>query len=530
MNLTFRCLCCAVTILAALSFGGAAHAGTHVFDTPSDDQWQYPFNFPPTGEDQARFLFASEQPSSFDFRDSTIILRWQTDAVIEPGNAHAAYDIEAASVTVWCIGDGTPAAFNLGTTIDNIPQRIELFGVGFGPTYTDASWTENSPVQANGGGPPTVRDPWPQDLVSAANVSDVTPSVTPWAVGIPQAGSTTLSIYTVTFELDTNNPIIRDYIRDGLSTGHLNAMLASTIYAPGQAPASHELPRVILKEGVATYPGSHAPRLEVKLGPGSARPASDVAFDTPAGDRWHYPFNATPGDRASGPLFVVSDATDLVSFNYRDGLDIISWNTESLVPKGLSLYDYQVESCTVTVWNIADASWDLTGTNSFGIPHRIELFGVGFDSVATAETWTESTAYVGAGPSTPGTARDPFPIHYRTGGHAEDATTPVDITWALGEPVGYTPGAMTNAFPIVFAPDVTSTTTQLYLRESLAAGVVHWMVAATFETSQQAAPGPVPNLIFKEGVSTFGGNPALLEMTVSFPGTSSVKHWRLMSR
>lgn len=255
-------LVCLTTALAA----GYAETSTYTFNTPVADQWQYPFNFPPTGNKIDRFIFAAGQPSPFDFRDATALVRWNTAAAIDAGKPAAAYHIASCSMTIWCRGNGLPATWATSGEVDGVPQRVELFGVGYGPTYTEASWHENAAIKAGGvPGPPATRDPYPLDLIALTNVADATAGVTPWAEGIVSAASSTADVYTITFLLDVTTPAIASYLQQGLAAGRLTFMVATTVIAPSTNPALNDLPRVVFKEGTGLYPGSAAPRLELGL-------------------------------------------------------------------------------------------------------------------------------------------------------------------------------------------------------------------------------------------------------------------------
>jgi hypothetical protein len=317
-----------LTGIVAVLLAGSAAGQEHVFPTPTDDRWQYPFNASggarPTASCFSSLGTGVPSFDNFNDRDGVVIVAWDTTAHIPPGLGPAAYDIESVRVTlknepgaVWAIdlttdewftydvnndtqvnADGFPrghAQDTDGESSDVDPGRpIELFGTGFGPTYTAQSWNENS---AYVGGGPTIsapRDPFPfvyqnptlaqmhceENVQGRFNdqlpipVTNFTPI--PWAIGAPSGytpGAQSVP-FDVEFEINLlqTNGAVRAYFQDQLNAGRVFAYvtsLASTVQGgtPGTVPSFYQ------KEGLGLHPQAAAPKLTVVL---RDRPVGDL--------------------------------------------------------------------------------------------------------------------------------------------------------------------------------------------------------------------------------------------------------------
>ncbi len=275
--------------------------------------------------------------------------------------------------------------------------------------------------------------------------------------------------------------------------------------------------------------------------------AAQFAFEPPTIDRWHYPFNSTRGRR---PLISTFGATGEVGFNDRDGQCLFAWDTGGLIAGGEDPNTYAIRAIRVTLtadwfdgpdwpvdltvdeWFTYDANFD-GEVNADGVPRGepndtdgesddadpgrpIELFGVGFGPTYTATTYTETSAYIGSinGPSTP---RDPFPFVFDPNGamlRAEDSVrglfnTALGVTnftptpWAIGAPIGYTPGAQTAPFDVEFEIDLTLSDGRVrrYFQEQLAAGRVFVVVAGMANTVQMGSTAAFPVFFAREGLT-----------------------------
>lgn len=300
--------------------------------------------------------------------------------------------------------------------------------------------------------------------------------------------------------------------------------------------------------------------------------AAKVAFTPPSDDRWQYWLNTSTGTRPIASTFTLPGSSGINNeFNDRDGLVILAWDTSSIIAPGLGAENYNITSIGLTVTNIATAEWDIDLSvdewfsydldgdgfiNGDGFPRGdasdtdgesddidpgrpIELYGAGFGPTHDPVTWTEFSSYQGA--SFSGSpffgdkykARDPFPFMYQAGSldmlHVEDhirglhndmlASPVFEFTpqpWAIGEPIGYTPGSQTVPFDIVFSVDLSLSggAVKQYFQEQLNAGRVILFVSSAQETTQQAGQEGYPALYTKEATDV-GAKPAELRIELA---------------
>lgn len=263
-------------------------------------------------------------------------------------------------------------------------------------------------------------------------------------------------------------------------------------------------------------------------------------FNLPTDDRWQYPFNFSGGNRATASTFssLGSGIPSFNNFNDRDGLVLVAWDTSALIAPGLGAANYSIASVRVVVTNESGATWPIDMTvdewftndvnnsgsiNADGVPRgqpgdtdgessdsdpgrTVELFGMGFGPNYTAATWTEASAYVG-GTNTTFAQRDPFPMDFDAGQprHIEDHVQVGFFTptpWAIGAPVGYTPGAQNVPFDVVFDVDlsVSGGFVRAYFQERLNAGRVLITLSSLTDTIQGGTPGGVPSFYQSEAI------------------------------
>jgi hypothetical protein len=286
-------------------------------------------------------------------------------------------------------------------------------------------------------------------------------------------------------------------------------------------------------------------------------------FDTPTDDRWHYPFNGTPGFRALASSF----AAHFEFFNDRDGEIVFAWNTDGQIPPGQGASNYPVRSVRIIMTNTSEAAWpvDLTpdpwytvdlnydGTiNADGIPRGetgdtdgesddpdpgrpFEIYGAGFGPTYTLQTWDEFSFYEGSD-STQDLPRDPYPMTFQEGTlevlHVEDHVkglwndqldNPVfqftPQPWSIGVPIDYTPGSQTVPFDIVFDVDLTlfDGAVRAYFQDQLNEGRIALVACSLHEAVQQGGTTELPNVFTKEGAGIDpDAHPAMLEITLGF--------------
>lgn len=273
------------------------------------------------------------------------------------------------------------------------------------------------------------------------------------------------------------------------------------------------------------------------------------AFATPSDDQWQYPFNSALGTRPVGSCFssLGTGIPAFSAFNDRDGILVFAWDTSAQIAPGAGPGAYAVESVTVTLTSESGATWpidltvdewythdvnndtfvnadgaprgepgDIDGESDDADPGRpLELFGAGFGPVYSPGGWHEQSAYVGGRDNAPA-PRDPFPFVWDAGGnvlHCEDNVAglwnePLGVfgftpqPWAIGVPIGYTPGAQTTPFEVWFEVDLSlyDGRVRAYFAEQLDAGRVVVSVTGLIETTMGGTPGAFPSFFMKEGV------------------------------
>lgn len=303
-------------ILATVPIAAAA-AQTFDFATPSDDRWQYPFNFS-GGFRTTASCFSSLGTgtpafSNFNDRDGVLIVAWNTAGLIAPGQGAANYDIESIVVTVtneplaeWPIDLSTDEWFtfdfnNDGTlNADGIPRGqpgdtdgesddadagrpLELFGAGFGPTYTAASWNENSAYVGGTDAVSLPRDPFPfvfedgtgtvlhcEDSVQGQHnpgLGNFTP--TPWAIGVPvnYVPDSQPVAFDIRFSinLSLSDGRVRSALQEQLNQGRVFAYI-TCLADTEQFGSSFGIPSLYSKEAVQQgINGAKAPQLTIVL-------------------------------------------------------------------------------------------------------------------------------------------------------------------------------------------------------------------------------------------------------------------------
>ncbi len=250
---------------------------------------------------------------------------------------------------------------------------------------------------------------------------------------------------------------------------------------------------------------------------------TEIVFVKPTDDRWQYPFNSQVGFRDVAPLFGSVEDARFTTFNDRDGILIIAWDTSTLIQTGLPLSSYDVRAVTVTLthsdplpgagsidWpiDLTVDDWRTFDANKNGSmdgeefpdsdPGRpIELFGVGFGPMFSPTTWIETSLYVGGTQFTL-SPRDPFPFVFQdvtgelvhvensvSGNFNQNLTTPLcndqagicrftPTPWAIGVPLDYVPGNQFTSFDVEFDINLALSKGRVkqYFQQQLQAGRV----------------------------------------------------------
>ncbi len=250
--------------------------------------------------------------------------------------------------------------------------------------------------------------------------------------------------------------------------------------------------------------------------------AETITLDVPASiDVWHY-FNAiNPAGRQLAPPFVIPPS--FPGGDRRDAVGVVVLRPE--LPVGFSPA-FRVNQATVQYHDIAASNWVTGGTNGYGGAEEIELFASGYGPTYNEATWNGTQPFIGGNNDTT-LPRDPFPRDLATDANVQN-TVLGHTPWAVGVPVGYTPGAMTAPFPIIFNLNVANPVIQAELVADLQAGSSSWIISSTFEADFQGEPGTIPNFITLEGIASNPGAIApTLHLVVEELPISAASAWSL---
>lgn len=337
-------LCVAVAVLSVPSVRAACPV---VFPLPSDDRWQYPFNFQPGTRASASCFGSTADPDfdTFNDRDGIFLIAWRTDAEIETGLPLDAYEILAVRVTLTAaagpggVGRLPPADWFVDLTVDpwfnmDYPlsdadngSPLELFGVGFGPFFTASTWNETGFYVGGDDQSYEARDPFPfvYSGVGMAHVEDsvkdqFTPQ--PWAIGLPAGYNRPSTVpFPVHFDIDlslSNESVLR-YFQEQVRAGKVFVAITSLYATVKQAPSG--FPSFFTKESPDA--GAVAPILVVTLAS-----TGDANRDGRVGRTDHANLAGCLGGPGSAPgLHDVPGADEcLCAFDFDDDADVDLWD------------------------------------------------------------------------------------------------------------------------------------------------------------------------------------------------------------
>jgi len=130
-------------------------------------------------------------------------------------------------------------------------------------------------------------------------------------------------------------------------------------------------------------------------------------FPEPSGDRWMYPFNATPGTRPAAPVF--STMGDDSGVDTRHGQFLLTWDTSASVPSGRPATHYRLTRVRLTLTTLREGSFLNDSTaDAFEtwLPEEdpraiedsdpgwpVEVFGADFRNGFTAESFQETSPF-----------------------------------------------------------------------------------------------------------------------------------------
>lgn len=237
-------------------------------------------------------------------------------------------------------------------------------------------------------------------------------------------------------------------------------------------------------------------------GAASAQAQPFSVQSTPANiARWMYPFNVSPANRATAPVFAAFGS--IPDFDTRDGQYLLGWDTSNSIPVGLGARNYLISRVRVTLTVSANMQYAYDGTlhdyrNYFPtndpnyLPSTdsnspVELYGAGFrggftnsDGVYVAYA---ATNYPQGGPffvNPSGgdyTNRIAYAVCYSTNGVLVDVSDNVadDGTNEISNPFEVAPfavGNSTNVAPGQLMPEDSQITFDLNLNDPLIYGYI----------------------------------------------------------
>lgn len=313
-------------VLAILVFAlESLHSSTVVISEPAGDRWMYwmgDFD----GQRQTASVYGAygafdyiAQGYDFDDRHAQMFLDFNTTALAQPGRGAGNYTVNSLTLTVVVNQDlqfvYDPTHDLLGSYRNIIPDSdpgrpLELFGVGYRGGFSLGTFRENSPYQSgNFTVYKNVRNAFAMDFVGgqARDVSNNVEQnfeVSPWAIGqiagiveldgsfTPAplgAGQLVPQDAVVEFTVNLSNPLVRDYVQQGLNAGRLQFMVTSLLgytYTGDEGDAGG-FPSFYTKESIYHLPGQEirlAAQLEGNVGIQSAaahRPELSITPTSP---------------------------------------------------------------------------------------------------------------------------------------------------------------------------------------------------------------------------------------------------------
>jgi hypothetical protein len=290
----------ATATLAALAAASPALAGAidAAFPAPSLDRWMYPFNSTPGSRIAISTFGSAPGAPEFDSRDGQMLVGFDTSAQVPTGLGagltvtRATLVLEVANDMVFAY-DPTqdPWQCFVGTSDPAwIPdadagQPVECHGVGFRNGWSLATFQESSPYAPGTASflAPGVRNAYAAGHDSQGNLVDVSQSPRqrwdpkPFAVGTIDGlapGSAVPLGSRLRFEIDVRDPLIQDYLRDGLDAGRLMLAVTSLTFVQQQ---SGQFPLFMAKEHPYVQLGIAAPaRLEIEASTGPSCRTGDL--------------------------------------------------------------------------------------------------------------------------------------------------------------------------------------------------------------------------------------------------------------
>jgi len=258
------------------------------------------------------------------------------------------------------------------------------------------------------------------------------------------------------------------------------------------------------------------------------------SWETPALDRWMYPFNASPGARPTISTFGSDPASS--DFDSRDGQFIVAFDTAPIVPSGQGEENYTITSAVLTVEFANDriAVYDPTPDSwrSFRPPtdpafvadtdpgQPIELFGCGFRNSFSALNFVENSPYSTPPNPLASGVRNAFALSFDSSGAPIDVSNNPRLSFdalqfATGQISELAPGDLIPLrSKMTFSVSVAQPKIQAYLRQGLNRGRVFFVVSSLTLVQQQG--GNFPSFYARENplIAVGQARPASLALTV----------------
>ena len=263
-----------------------------------------------------------------------------------------------------------------------------------------------------------------------------------------------------------------------------------------------------------------------------------VDSSEPDHDRWMYPFNGTPGSRATGSTFSAYGSGYEI-FDDRDGQLLIGFITGDSVPMGHGPSSYRVVSASVSIMTESDQvvydpssdPWEtyLEGGSADVDPGRATVIsGAGFRGDYDGWSFNETGLF---GPVEV-EGRNVYPVDFTPEGVARDISNNITngfnpVVFGTAQTDEVEPGEpMPMLTRLVFDLDVTDLDIQCYLRTAVDDGLVSLVVTSMHSASQPGlGGGSYPDWITKENsLVSFGlAEAAGLEMVVELVEPSGLE-------
>ncbi len=221
------------------------------FPAPTLDRWMYPFNLTPGTRVAAPVFGTFGDESGVDTRHGQFLLGWDTAELLptnQPAGRYVVTEVRLALTTLRefsFLNDSTADAFetylntnDLAYVPDVDPGRpVELFGAGFRNGFTVETFEEASPF---GSERPGERNAFAAGFNEHGELVDVGNNLgktnesflpfpsRPFGIGVidrVMPGEPVPAGSTVTFSLQLDDPMVRGYVQEALSTGRLRLMV-----------------------------------------------------------------------------------------------------------------------------------------------------------------------------------------------------------------------------------------------------------------------------------------------------------------